>query len=131
MDPSPRTGSGKQLGPRLPPRRSRALIVYTNGMATVIVQGAFSIDPKERDRFVETSIEGMRLSREEPGCLEYVIAADPLDPQRAILSERWESMDHLHRHLARQKDAARPPDRPVPRSADITFYEVVNTRPLS
>ena len=95
----------------------------------MIVQGAFSIDPNERDRFVETSIEGMRRSREEEGCLEYVIAADPLDPERAILSERWDSMDNLNQHLARQKDAPRPPDRPVPRSADITFYEVVSSRP--
>lgn len=111
--------------------RSRTLIAYTKGMATVIVQGAFSIDPNERDRFVETSTQGMRLSREEEGCLEYVIAADPLDPERVILSERWESVDHLNQHLARQKDTARPADRPIPRSADITFYEVVSTRPLS
>jgi len=54
-------------------------------MATVIVQGAFSLDPDERDRFVETSIQGMRSSRQEAGCLEYVIAADPLDPERAVL----------------------------------------------
>ena len=71
-------------------------------MANVIVQGEFSVDPDERDLFVEASMEGMRSSRLEAGCLEYVIAADPLDPERVVLSERWESMDHLHQHLARQ-----------------------------
>ena len=76
-------------------------------MAIVIVQGVFLIDPNERDRFVETSGGTMRSSRQEEGCLEYVIAADPLDPERAILSERWESMDHLQEHLAQQKNAPR------------------------
>ena len=55
-------------------------------MAIVIVQGAFTVDPADRDRFVEASIEGMTSSRQEDGCLEYVMAADPLDPERIVLS---------------------------------------------
>ena len=97
----------------------------------MIVQGVFSVDPDERDRFVETSIEAMRSSREEDGCLEYVIAADPLDPERAVLSERWESMEHLQQHLARQRNAAPGADaRPVPRNVEITLFEVATSRPL-
>jgi quinol monooxygenase YgiN len=100
-------------------------------MANVIVQGTFSVDPKERDRFVETSVDAMRSSRQEEGCLEYVMAADPLDPERVVLSERWESMDHLQQHLAQQKNAARGVDaRPVPRSVEITLFEVATSRPL-
>jgi quinol monooxygenase YgiN len=100
-------------------------------MATVIVQGVFSIDAKERDRFVEASVEAMRSSRQEEGCLEYVIAADPLDPERAVLSERWESMDHLQQHLTQQKDSPRGVDsRLVPRNTEITIFEVATSRPL-
>jgi quinol monooxygenase YgiN len=100
-------------------------------MANVIVQGTFSVDPSERDRFVETSVDAMRSSRREEGCLEYVMAADPLDPERVVLSERWESMDHLQQHLAQQKSAARGADaRPVPRSVEITLFEVAASRPL-
>lgn len=98
-------------------------------MAIVIVQGVFTVDPNERDRFVETSVEGMRSSRQEEGCLEYVMAADPLDPERAVLSERWESMEHLNQHLARQKNADRG-SRPFPRSVEITLFEVATSRPL-
>jgi quinol monooxygenase YgiN len=106
-------------------------MAYKGRMAIVIVQGVFSIDPNERDRFVETSIESMRSSRQEEGCLEYVMAADPVDPERAILSERWESMDHLQQHLAQQKNAPRGVEgRPVPRSAEITLFEVATSRPL-
>ncbi len=100
-------------------------------MANVIVQGTFSVDPSERDRFVETSIDAMSSSRQEEGCLEYVMAADPLDPERVVLSERWESMDHLQQHLAQQKNAARGVEaRPVPRSVEITLFEVATSRPL-
>jgi len=100
-------------------------------MAIVIVQGEFAVDPKERDRFVEASVEGMRSSREEDGCLEYVMAADPLDPGRVVLSERWESMEHLQQHLAQQQNAPRRADsRPVPSSVEITLFEVATSRPL-
>jgi quinol monooxygenase YgiN len=100
-------------------------------MSEVIVQGVFSLDPADRDRFVEASIEGMRSSRQEEGCLEYVMAADPLDPERAVLSERWASMDHLNEHLARPRET--PPGaeaRPAPRSAEITVFEVASSRSL-
>jgi quinol monooxygenase YgiN len=99
-------------------------------MAIVIVQGVFTVDPEERDRFIEASIEGMRSSREEEGCLEYVMAADPLDPERVILSERWESMDHLSQHLARPRDASGGQDRPAPRDVQITLFDVASSRPL-
>lgn len=97
----------------------------------MIVQGVFSVDASERDRFVETSVEAMRASRQEDGCLEYVMAADPLDPERVVLSERWESMSHLEQHFAQQKNAARGTEsRPVPRSVEITLFEVATSRPL-
>lgn len=100
-------------------------------MATVIVQGVFSVDAQERDRFVEASIEGMRSSRQEEGCLEYVMAADPLDPERVVLSERWESMEHLQQHLARQrKGSSDTGTRPAPRGVAITLFEVATSRPL-
>lgn len=100
-------------------------------MTTVIVQGSFVLDPKERDRFVEMSSEGMRASRQEEGCLEYVMAADPVDPGRAILSERWESMDHLQTHLSEQRKARSGAEaRPVPTSAQLTLYEVATSRSL-
>ena len=108
-----------------------SFIAYKTCMAIAIVQGVFSVDPNERDRFVETSVEAMRSSRQEEGCLEYVIAADPLDPERAVLSERWESMDHLQQHLAHQQNADRSVNsRPVPRSVEITLFEVATSRPL-
>jgi len=116
---------------RLTDSGSLRIIVYKGLMAMVIVQGVFSVEPGDRDRFVEMSVESMRVSRQEEGCLEYVMAADPLDPARVVLSERWESMDHLQEHLARQRSAPRGLEsRPVPQSVEVTLYEVESSRPL-
>lgn len=99
-------------------------------MTQVIVQGEFFVDPEDRARFIEASTDGMRSSRTEEGCLEYVFAPDPLEPGRVVLSERWESMELLSRHL--QGQASRPAaDRPEPASADIVIYEVASATRLS
>jgi quinol monooxygenase YgiN len=98
-------------------------------VANVIVQGVYVLVPGVRDRFVDACIEGMRASRAEAGCLEYVFAADPLDPSRVVLSERWESMELLQQHL--EGPASRPAaDRPKPVSAEIVMYEVASATKL-
>ena len=92
----------------------------------VIVGGRFEVDPEQRDAFLAERHEMMRTSRGEDGCLEYTFAADPLEPDRVILFERWESQAALDAHLA-----ALAATRTVkPRSASIMLYEVAGERPL-
>ena len=66
----------------------------------VIVGGRFEVNPEERDAFLAERHEIMRTSRGEDGCLEYTFAADPLEADRVILFERWESQAALDAHLA-------------------------------
>ena len=66
----------------------------------IIVGGSFEMDPEQRDAFLAERHERMRTSRGEDGCLEYTFAADPLEPSRVILFERWESQAALDAHLA-------------------------------
>ena len=87
------------------------------------------VDPAERDAFIASRVEGMRLSRAEDGCLEYVMAADPLEATRVVLFERWESQAALDAHLATQR-LALPADAPAPTSVSITVYDVAGERPL-
>ena len=102
----------------------------------VIVQGVFRVNPSERERFLAQSADNMRASRADQGCLEYVLAADPLDPERVILSERWESTEDLNQHgkavAARRKEAQASGNDPgpTPLSTEITVYEVASSRPL-
>ena len=67
----------------------------------LIVAGSIEVDPAERESFLKGREEGMRTSRAEPGCLDYVFSADPLEPGRVMLFERWESKEALAAHLER------------------------------
>lgn len=98
----------------------------------LIVGGFFEVDPAEREGFVADRLDGMRRSRAEHGCLEYTIAADPLEPSRVILFERWESQDALDAHLAAARQAT-PPSAPrvSPRSVSIRVYDVAGERSLA
>jgi quinol monooxygenase YgiN len=98
----------------------------------VIVGGWFEVDPSERDAFVVDRVEAMTRSRAEQGCIEYVIAADPVDPGRAVLFERWESQADLDAHAAAAREAPKT-DAPsvVPTAMSIRVYDVTGERALS
>jgi quinol monooxygenase YgiN len=94
----------------------------------IIVQGVFRIAPEDREQFLTESLDLQRISRSEPGCVEYVFAADPVEPDRVILSERWQSRADLDAHLealtARRKDPANSGVRRIaPISRDVSFFD--------
>ncbi|MGZ4772568.1 MAG: putative quinol monooxygenase, partial [Ilumatobacteraceae bacterium] len=90
----------------------------------VIVGGTFELHPNERESFLASRIEMMRTSRDEPGCLEYTFAADPIDPSRVVLFERWASQEALDAHLALQRTGPRPSDSDAkPISSSIFIYD--------
>jgi quinol monooxygenase YgiN len=96
----------------------------------IIVAGTFEVDPAQRDAFVESRTEGMRRSRAEPGCISYVFSADPLEPGRVCLFERWESKDALLVHLGAMQ-AAGPQPAGIPMlSAEIQQYEISAVGPV-
>jgi hypothetical protein len=73
----------------------------------------------------------MVRSRAERGCIEYVIAADPVDPGRAVLFERWETQADLDAHGAAMRNAPKPDGPQVaPTSVSIFVYDVTGERPL-
>ncbi len=97
----------------------------------VIVAGIFEVDPEQRDAFLAGRVDRMRTSRAEPGCLEYTFSADPLDPGRVLLYERWARQEDLDAHLAAAPASpASPGVEVVPRSASIVVYDIAGERPL-
>lgn len=52
-----------------------------------------------RDRVLEAFTVCAAASREEPGCLDYVVTADPAEPGRVLVFERWQSEDDLVKHF--------------------------------
>ena len=106
-------------------------------MSTVIVLGVFRVDPAERDAYLAASVDTMRASRAEQGCLEYVLAADPVDAGRIILSERWASRPDLDAHiqgLAARRSAGAAAGggdpRPEAISREVTIYEVASEQAM-
>ena len=92
----------------------------------LIIAGTFEVDPARRDEFIAANVEGMRVSRAEAGCIDYVMSADPVEPGRVYLFERWESKEHLAPHLERvrsPKPAGAAPAVPT-LSADVQQYEI-------
>ena len=97
----------------------------------VIVGGTFEFEPALRDKFIESRVDMMRTSRSEPGCIEYTFGADPLDPGRVILFEKWEDQAALDAHIAAQRAAPRPSEPGIrPISSSIMLYDVVGERSL-
>ena len=57
----------------------------------VIVAGHLVVDPKQRDDYLSGCVDVVRHARRTPGCLDFSLAADLLEPGRINIFERWES----------------------------------------
>src|SRR3954447_4640609 len=102
----------------------------------VIIAGSFVVPAADREAFREGRRSGMETSRAEPGCLDYVFAADPLDPERVVLFERWADQAALDAHVAGMRER-RSSGAPAPagprievRSSEILKYEISSSGPL-
>jgi len=89
----------------------------------IIVGGTFEVDPSQRERFVADRHELMRTSRAEQGCITYAFCADPIEPGRVLLFERWETQADLNAHL--EGMGANPPvtGDVAPSSVSVVFYD--------
>lgn len=103
----------------------------------VIIAGTFQVAPEDREAFLQSRADGMRTSRGEDGCHEYVFAADPIEPGRVVLYERWESKEALAAHLGAMRANRPTPDPDAPRpprvavlSSEILQYEVGASGPV-
>ena len=57
----------------------------------VIVAGHVVVDPEQRDDYLSGCVEVVRQARRAPGCLDFSLSADLLEPGRINILERWES----------------------------------------
>jgi quinol monooxygenase YgiN len=61
----------------------------------IIVSGRMYLRPGSRDAFLALSGEAVTQARRASGCRDFVVAADPLDPDRVNVYEEWESEEAL------------------------------------
>jgi quinol monooxygenase YgiN len=57
----------------------------------VIVSGRIHVRPGRRDAFLASSMDAVAEARRTAGCLDFVVAADPIEPDRVNVYEQWES----------------------------------------
>ena len=63
----------------------------------IIVAGALTVDPPARDAYLEGCTSVVAAAREAPGCLDFALSPDLLDPGRVNVFERWETSEALQR----------------------------------
>lgn len=57
----------------------------------IIVSGRLYVRPERRDAFLAASLEALKQARSAAGCLDFVVAADPIEPGRVNVYEQWVS----------------------------------------
>lgn len=58
----------------------------------LIVAGPLHVEPSAREAYLATCLEVIRAARAAPGCLDFHLSADPLEPGRINVYERWASL---------------------------------------
>ena len=70
-------------------------------MALIAIEAAIRVtDPARRDEAVAASVKFQKATRdEEPGCIVYCFAADPVEPDLIQVYELWEDEATLAAHF--------------------------------
>jgi quinol monooxygenase YgiN len=59
----------------------------------VIVAGHIIVKPDRRERYLAGCVSVVEQARRAPGCLDFSITADLIDPGRVNIFERWETQE--------------------------------------
>jgi quinol monooxygenase YgiN len=72
-------------------------------MAEIVIAGEIYLDPARRAACLEAGRAFQEATRrDEPGCLAYVFAADPIDAGTIVVYERWADAPSLEAHFLHQ-----------------------------
>jgi quinol monooxygenase YgiN len=87
----------------------------------LIIAGSLILDPTHRAAFLVANADVVGQARQATRCLDFVQAADPIDPSRINIFERWDTDDHL---LAFRGAGQPASDSPPIQSADVKRYVI-------
>lgn len=94
----------------------------------VIVAGHLVVAAARREAYLDGCREVVRQARASAGCLDFVIAADPLDETRVNVFERWQSRDAVGAFRGSGPD---DDQQDAILSASVAEYDVAAERPLT
>ncbi|HTQ21023.1 antibiotic biosynthesis monooxygenase family protein [Mycobacterium sp.] len=93
----------------------------------VIVAGYLVVEPAQRDSYLAACQSVVQQARQAPGCLDFAITADLLDPDRVNIFERWESTAAVEAFRGSGPSDAQQGSIV---SASVSEYDVGGQRPL-
>ncbi|MGW0841480.1 putative quinol monooxygenase [Streptomyces sp. NPDC002787] len=87
----------------------------------IIVAGKLYVDPDTRDAYLAGCAHVVEQARATAGCLDFALTADPIEPDRINVYERWQS----DTELTNFRDAGPEPEQTAAiRNADVSKYRI-------
>ncbi len=94
----------------------------------VIAAGHVVVDPGLREAYLAGCVAVVEQARRAPGCLDFAIAADLVDPGRIVVLERWETQSAVEAFRGSGPSGERSA---AILSASVAEYDVADARPLT
>lgn len=96
----------------------------------IVVTGSIIATPEGFEEVRRLSLEHVRRSRVEPGCISHAVHVDCKNPLRLVFIEQWEDMPALMAHFAvpASRDFTRAL-RPLATSSSIEIYDARQVKP--
>jgi quinol monooxygenase YgiN len=94
----------------------------------VIVAGHLMVEPAERERYLAGCVSVIKLARGMPGCRDFTISADLVDPGRINILELWDSRAAVEAFRGEGPDDEQGA---AILSAFVAEYGVADIRPLT
>jgi quinol monooxygenase YgiN len=87
----------------------------------LIIAGHLIVDRIDRDNYVAECAKAIAAARIAPGCLDFSITADSIDPARIRIFERWDNTEDL---LAFRGSGPSDDQQTAILDADVKRYEI-------
>jgi len=94
----------------------------------VIVAGQIFVDPAERERYLAGCADVVEHARRAPGCLDFAITGDLIDPGRINIFERWQTREAVQ---AFRGSGPSEEQSTAMLSASVAEYDVADIRSLT
>lgn len=122
-----RLGRGRQRRPvssGANTRRSRPDSSLWQSGTVIIIAGHLRVAASEREQYL-TAVEDVTIrAREAPGCQDFVQSADPIDPERINIYERWDSDELLMSFRTSGDENDQPLPTPELLGAEVAKYRI-------
>jgi quinol monooxygenase YgiN len=92
----------------------------------IIVSGRLHVDPAQRDTYLADRLAIVAHARAAPGCIDFSLSPDILDPGRINVHEHWRAEADLRAYRA--GDGPELDDRIPLTGAAVELHEVSETR---